>query len=158
MCTMKIGDVPERLVLDSFLPYRLSLASNAASNLIAGVYEARFGLSIPQWRLVAVLAEQACATPQDLVALTRMDKIAVSRAANQLKGRGLVDSEPNPNDGRSHFLSLSPAGRRLYRRIAPLALALESRLIAEFSASERTQFADFLRRIESIALQIGTDA
>ena len=40
-----------------FLPYRLSIASNVVSDAIATTYHALFGLRIPEWRLVAVIAE-----------------------------------------------------------------------------------------------------
>ena len=69
------------LRLDSYLPYRLSVASNAVSGLIARAYEDRFGLTIPQWRLVCVLAEEGGLTQVQIVARTVMDKVTVSRAA-----------------------------------------------------------------------------
>ena len=77
------------LALDDYLPYRLSVASNAVSRLIARAYEDRFGLTIPQWRLMAVLAEGAL-TQQAIVAKTAMDKVTVSRAAQGLVTRHLI--------------------------------------------------------------------
>ena len=79
----------EGLILDEYLPYRLSIASNAVSKLIARAYEDRFGLTIPQWRLMAVLAEKPL-TQQAIVARTAMDKVTVSRAAQGLVNRHLV--------------------------------------------------------------------
>lgn len=141
------------LSLSSFLPYRLSVASNAASNLIARAYRKRFGLSVPEWRLVAILAERARATPQDLTKATRMDKIAVSRAAARLEGAGLVARTDNPGDRRSHFLSLTDEGRDLYRQIAPAALEFEALLLEGFSPNEREQLKALLRRIEKVAIE-----
>ena len=68
------------LRLDGYLPYRLSVASNAVSRLIARAYEDRFGLTIPQWRLIAVLAEDGPLTQQAIGSRTVMDKVTVSRA------------------------------------------------------------------------------
>ena len=142
-----------RLRLDRFLPYRLSIASNLVSDRIARAYQALFGLTIPEWRLVAVLAEEGSITPMMLGERTRMDKVTVSRAATALLSRGLLVRTPHVKDGRSHFLDLSPAGRELYARVAPEALKLERTLLADFSAEEVATFTAMLRRLEAAALK-----
>ena len=109
----------ERLHLDRFLPYLLSVTSNRVSERIAQTYDALFGLSIPEWRLIAVIAEAEAITQAEIGERTRMDKVTVSRAAIALTGRGLLDRSPNAADRRSHHLSLSPAGRALYEQQAP---------------------------------------
>lgn len=139
------------LKLDQFLPYRLSIASNRVSAAIASAYQALFGLKIPEWRLIAVLAEGTGATPQALGAATRMDKVTVSRAAAALVERGLVDRLPNAGDQRSHVLTLTATGRTLYDEVAPKALELEARLFADFSATERKTFRAMLDRLEASA-------
>ncbi len=138
--------------LKDFLPYRLSVVSNAVSSRIANAYAERFGLDIPEWRLIAILAELKKAVPQDLGRTTRMDKITVSRAARRLLERGLVVRTPNARDGRSHFLSLSDEGRALYARVAPIALALEAKLLKEFTLAEIGTLSDLLKRLEAAAL------
>ena len=139
------GSVPE-LKLDDFLPYRLSIASNRVSDAVATAYQALFGLTIAQWRLIAVIAEGTGMTQQALGQATRMDKVTVSRAAIALVERGLVTRTGNPQDQRSHLLSLSADGRRLYDSVAPKALELEARIFAGFSAAERARFAAMLDR------------
>ena len=145
----------KRLVLDDFIPYRLSVASNSVSDAIARTYEALFGLSIPEWRLVAVVAEGEGVTQQAIGAATRMDKVTVSRAAIALTGRGLLVRRDNPADRRSHLLGLTAAGRRLYGAVAPEALALERRLLAAFDPDEVAAFVATLRRIEAAARALG---
>src|SRR3546814_14829017 len=81
----------KKLNLDNFLPYRLSIASNVLSSRIAAEYENRFGLKIPEWRLMAVLGEGQPKTQRELVAATRMDKVTVNRAAKALADRQLID-------------------------------------------------------------------
>ena len=139
------------LKLDQFLPYRLSVASNRVSSAIATAYQALFGLRIPEWRLIAVIAESDGLTQQALGVLTRMDKVTVSRAAIGLVERGLVQRRPNPDDQRSHLLSLTGAGQSLYESVAPKALELEARIFAEFSADEITTFRAMLERLEASA-------
>ncbi|MBX9816085.1 MAG: MarR family transcriptional regulator [Proteobacteria bacterium SG_bin5] len=142
------------LKLDAFLPYRLSVASNRVSAAVATAYQALFGLSIPQWRLIAVIAESAGLTQQALGSRTQMDKVTVSRAAIALVERGLVARAAHPGDQRAHRLSLTPAGRALYESVAPKALELEARIFAGFDAQELARFADMLARIEAAAAAI----
>jgi len=139
------------LRLDDYLPYRLSVAANAVSRLVARAYEHRFGLSVPQWRLMAVLGEAAPLTPQKLGARTVMDKVTVMRAARVLLQRKLVRRLPNALDGRSHRLVLTAAGRRMYAQIAPLALAYEARLVEGLGHTEVAQLEKCLRRLQGAA-------
>ncbi len=139
------------LKLDQFLPYRLSIASNRVSAAVASTYQALFGLKIPEWRLIAVIAEGAGATQQALGVATRMDKVTVSRAAATLVERGLVERRPNPGDQRSHLLILTATGRALYEDVAPKALELEAQVFAGFSPQEIATFAAMLERIEASA-------
>ena len=142
------------LRLDAFLPYRLSVASNAVSTRISASYRKRFGLKVPEWRLIAILAEGSEMTPQALGNAARIDKISVSRAAAALIERGLIVARDNPGDGRSHLLALTADGQALYAEIAPAALAMEAELLAHISPEERAQLDALLRRIEAAA---GTD-
>ena len=146
-----------RLTLDAFLPYRLSIASNRVSSAVATAYQALFALKIPEWRLIAVIAEGEAMTQQALGAATQMDKVTVSRAAIALVDRGLVKRAPNPDDQRSHLLSLSKAGQALYESVAPKALALEAGIFAGFSSEELAQFAAMLARIEAAAINLAPE-
>ena len=139
------------LKLDEFLPYRLSIASNRVSSAIASAYQALFGLRIPEWRLIAVIAESDGLTQQALGAATRMDKVTVSRAAIALVDRGLVERRPNPDDQRSHLLSLTAAGQTLYESVAPKALELEAQVFAGFTRDEIATFRAMLERLEASA-------
>ena len=139
------------LRLDDFLPYRLSVAANAVSDVVASSYQSRFGLSIPQWRLMAVLGEDGPMTPQALCARTVMDKVTVSRAAAALHERKLVERAPNASDGRSHRVGLSATGQDLYAQIAPLALAHEAGLLKTFTPFERATLQNLLRRLQAAA-------
>ncbi len=144
-----------RLALDDYLPYRLSVASNAVSRVIARAYESRFGLKIPEWRLVAVLAEDGERTQLELIARTAMDKVTISRAAQALVERGLAAQTQDARDGRSRRLKLTPEGLRLYDDVAPAALAFERELFAGFETGEVDRFKDLLRRAEAAARAAG---
>ena len=143
--------MPGQLNLARFLPYQLSIASNAVSDHIADYYRARFGLKIPEWRLMAVLGEGRPLTQRELVGHTRMDKVTVSRATAALVERGLVERAASESDGRSHLLALTADGRSLYAEIAPAALAIESEILSCLSAGERATLADILARLRDAA-------
>jgi DNA-binding MarR family transcriptional regulator len=139
------------LRLQDYLPYRLSVAANAVSRMIAHAYESRFGLKIPEWRLIAVLADEGPLTQQSLCGRTVMDKVTVMRAAQGLVRRGLVRREPNPADGRSHRLLLTRSGARIYRGIVPLALEHEARLLRGLKPGEIARLDRLLRQLEQTA-------
>jgi DNA-binding MarR family transcriptional regulator len=142
------------LRLDDFIPFRLSITSNLVSETIAGTYQALFGLTIPEWRLIAVIAEEEGATQQRIGQRTRMDKVTVSRAAIALAGRGLIERHPNTEDRRSQRLHLSSSGRDLYVLVAPKALELERRILARFSAGEIETFTAMLARMDEATLAV----
>jgi DNA-binding MarR family transcriptional regulator len=141
----------KKLRLQDYLPYRLSVAANAVSKLIARAYEDRFDLKIPEWRLIAVLAEEGPLTPQALCERTIMDKVTVTRAAQGLLKRSLIKREPNSSDGRSHRLVLTASGERLYAQIAPLALEYEAQLLAGVEQREIKTLERQLRQLEQAA-------
>jgi DNA-binding MarR family transcriptional regulator len=141
----------KRLRLDDFLPYRLSITSNAVSDLIARSYRTRFGLKIPEWRVMAVLGEVESATQRELVSSTAMDKVTVNRATKALDDRGLVGRAPNKADGRSHHLALTEEGRALYEEIVPLALAIEEQLVSVMGAGEADKLSETLKKLGQIA-------
>lgn len=144
-----------RLRLEDYLPYRLSVASNAVSRLIARAYESRFGLKIPEWRVLAVLAEHPNITQQQIALRTEMDKVTVSRAAQALARRRLILASPDAEDGRARRLSLSEEGQALYAEVSPAALALEADLLQAAPAADVTALLRQLRRLEDRARSLG---
>lgn len=123
--------------LADFLPYRLAITSNAVSGEIAGEYGEKFGLRIPEWRVMAVLGDAGRLTQRQLVRGTLMDKVAVNRACKQLEERGLLARTPNEADGRSHHLELTEAGKAMHAQIWPQAFSATERIFACLSEDER---------------------
>ena len=140
--------------LKEFLPYQLSITSNAVSARIALEYRTRFGLSVPEWRVMAVLGDL---TQRDLTSLTVMDKVAVNRACKVLEERKLVSRRPNAQDGRSHLLELTPEGVRMHDEIMPLALEMERRLFSNFTREEIDTFRSLLLRVKGEVKDLDAD-
>jgi DNA-binding MarR family transcriptional regulator len=125
------------LRLEQFLPYRLSVLSNTVSSAIAGAYEERFGLSIPEWRVIAVLGTSPDLSAAEVAQRTAMDKVAVSRAVASLLGCGRLERRLAALDRRRSVLRLSPAGQRVYAEVVPFALQYERELMRSLPPEER---------------------
>lgn len=144
-----------KLTLAEFLPYQLSITSNAVSDLIARAYRGRFALKVPEWRLMAVLGERASATQRQLCEATAMDKVTVNRASKALEDRGLIGRAPNAADGRSHHLALTDTGRELYDQIVPLALSVEAELEKILGSGEAKALENMLAQLRARVAELG---
>ena len=138
----------EKLVLEEFLPYRLSVLSNRLSAAIAESYSSRFGLSIPEWRVMAVLALAPGASAAEVAERTAMDKVAVSRAVRRLLQTGRIRRETAAGDRRRSMLELTAAGRQIYRSITPALKHYERELLSALSERERKQLDALLQLLE----------
>jgi DNA-binding MarR family transcriptional regulator len=142
---------PAALELKSFLPYRLSVLANRVSAAIAADYAERFDLTIPEWRVMAVLARFPGLSAAEVAGFTAMDKVAVSRAVARLIAARRLLRATAPEDRRRSVLRLSPAGDRIYRQIVPLALRHESRLAGALSEGERRDLDRLLDKLAAAA-------
>jgi DNA-binding MarR family transcriptional regulator len=126
--------------LERFLPYRISVLANVMSTAIAAAYEERFGLTIPEWRVIAVLSRYPGLSAREVAQKSRMDAVAVSRAVNRLLRAGRLRRAVAPDDRRRSVLEVSEAGAAVYREVAPLALDFERSLLESISSTEGAQF------------------
>ncbi len=140
--------------LADFLPYQLSITSNAVSSVIAGRYRARFGLKVPEWRVMAVLGDIGAVTQRHLTEATLMDKVAVNRACKVLEERGLVERRPNARDGRSHLLDLTSEGKAVHAEVMPLTRESESEIFGALDPEQREQLRALLLQVFNHAKSI----
>ena len=113
------------LSLNSFLPYVLNNLAERISAGLSVIYMDEHGLSIPEWRVIANLAEHHKLNARQIIDFTTMEKSKVSRAVNNLSERGLVSQQRAEGDSRAKDLTLTVAGESLYRDIVPEVLAWE---------------------------------
>jgi DNA-binding MarR family transcriptional regulator len=139
------------LVLEAFLPYRLSVLSNTVSSRIAKSYAERFSLTVPEWRVMAVLGRFPGLTAGEVTERTAMDKVQVSRAVARLLKTRRIERREVDGDRRALHLFLSNEGRAVYSEIVPLALDYERRLGASLSAAERAQLEKLLAKLTTAA-------
>lgn len=140
-----------RLRLAEFLPYRLSVLSNTISSAIAARYQSAFGLTIWQWRVMAVIGETPGLTASQVTARTAMDKVAVSRAVAGLEEVGRLIRQRDESDGRAARLHLTPEGEAIYARIVPIAQSSEHDLLAGLSEAERAELTRLLDKLAMAA-------
>lgn len=141
------------LNLEHFLPYRLSVLSNRVSADIARFYQNRFGLSVTEWRAMAVLGRFPGISAMEVAERTAMDKVAVSRAVNALLSRELLTRAFHENDRRRSMLQLSDSGRQVYEEIVPLALKLEASLLEAFNEDEKALLARLLDKLDAAEMK-----
>lgn len=145
----------EDLSLQAFLPYRCTNVAERISMSLSRIYVQEFGVSIPEWRTLATLAEYGELQAKQVGERTNMDKVRVSRAVTALLERKLLLRRPCREDNRASLLSLSARGRRLYQRIVPQALAWEQSLLQPLSAGERRALFSLLDKLDGRLLQMG---
>lgn len=140
-----------RLSLEEFLPYQLSVVTETISALLAKGYERQFGITIFEWRILAVIGEHGKLSTHEVIDCTRMDRVRVSRAVIRLAEKGLIIRTTNPEDARAHILDFSPSGSGIYHQIVPVAESIESKLAAALSQNEVRQLRAILKKLDTTA-------
>ncbi|PZW39426.1 DNA-binding MarR family transcriptional regulator [Humitalea rosea] len=142
------------MALHEFLPYRISVVAEAVSNLFAARYQERFGLTIPEWRVMAVVGENTSQTTQQVIERTGMDRVRVSRAVIRLADKGLLDRMVHHRDHRAQILQLTRSGQAVYQQIVPLAREMQAALASALTAAEVAQLDGILTKIGQRALEM----
>ena len=139
-----------RLDLFSFVPFRLNRLAAEVSAALSGEYHERYGLDIPEWRVLATLGfrNEAC-NAQYIAHCTRTHKSTISRAVTALMTRQLVERVENKDDRREFALRMTRKGRALYKKLIPRLLHKEQEIMSCLAASEQKDFARMLGKIES---------
>lgn len=123
--------------LETFLPYRIAVLASVMGTAIASAYVDRYGLTIPEWRVIAVLTRYPGLSAREVAEKSHMDAVAVSRAVNRLLRAGRLRRAIARDDRRRSVLQVSDAGAVVYREVAPMALDFERALIDALPAGDR---------------------
>jgi DNA-binding MarR family transcriptional regulator len=130
--------------LNAFLPYQLAVVAARISRDFARRYSTEFGLTIPEWRVIAHLAQAGTVSVREIHERVDMDKSKVSRAAARLEAAGLIAKAPHPTDRRLVALSLTGTGQALMARITPIARSYEAEVEARLGPARSAAFRDAL--------------
>ena len=146
------------LDLDSFLPFRLNRAATEMSRMLATLYEGRFDIDIPSWRVIATLGHAKNITAQDIVASTRTHKSTISRAVSSLIERGWVERGVSDLDRRAQVLRFTTEGQAVYDQLVPIMLSFEDELKRTLGLRACNNLDRGLKSLEGMLGLIGDDA
>ena len=135
------------LKLEKFLPYQLNVVASLVSLALSRVYARRYGIGVPEWRVLVTLGQYGVMTGKAIGAHTHMHKTKVSRAVAQLEQRRFVSRRANRADLRESFLSLTPAGRAVYEELAPSALEFMNKLAEVVASADRPAFDRAMKQL-----------
>jgi DNA-binding MarR family transcriptional regulator len=139
-----------KLDLFRFVPFRLNRLAAEVSAALSSEYQQRYGLDIPEWRVLATLGfrNDAC-TAQYIAHCTRTHKSTISRAVTALMMRQLIERVENEDDRREFALRMTRKGKALYEELIPRLKRKEQEIMSCLSAQERKDFAAMLGKIEN---------
>lgn len=134
--------------LEQFLPYQLNQMANLISDDFARVYQQKYNLTIPQWRVLANLAQYGKSNAKDLCTQANMDKSTVSRVIKSLLQRGYVEAQLNQQDKRVTQVMLNEHGNAIYKLIARDVQNWEGQLAEKFSKQQQVQLLNLLKELK----------
>jgi DNA-binding MarR family transcriptional regulator len=146
------GEAP--LKLEQFLPYQLNVVASLVSQALSRVYARRYGIGVPEWRVLVTLGQFPVMTAKAIGTHTHMHKTKVSRAVALLERRRLLARRANREDKREAFLSLTAPGRAMYEELAPHALDFAKRLTEILTPSDRDAFHRALQQLTARSAQL----
>lgn len=138
---------PAKLPLQEFIPYKLAVVANRLSQSIGSLFEEKYGIQIPEWRILMALHSCGPLAPNEVVEHTSMDKGRVSRAQRRLAELGLVSVSNDPRDGRRLVLFLTRKGAGMCAAIIPAARETEAWFLSVLPAGERRVLDKALSRL-----------
>ncbi len=151
------GDRHAPLKLEQFLPYQLNVVSSLVSQALSRVYTQRYGIGVPEWRVLVTLGQFETMTAKAIGAHTHMHKTKVSRAVALLEKRRLLARRANRADKREAFLSLTATGQAMYEEVAPHALDFAKRLTEILTPADREAFDRALQLLTAQSAELVAD-
>lgn len=150
-CGLTLGDgLMKTLDLFRFMPFRMNRLAAEISSALSVEYRDRYGLDIPEWRVIATLGyRDRPSTAQSVSESTHTHKSTISRAVMSLIERGIVERLENAEDRREYGLRLTRDGRKLYQSLIPRLLRREAEILDCLTETERQQFERLLGKIEA---------
>jgi DNA-binding MarR family transcriptional regulator len=145
------------LKLEEFLPYRLNVVASLVSQALSRIYADRYGIGVPEWRVLVTLGQYGMMTGKAIGAHSHMHKTKVSRAVALLEKRKLVTRRANRADLREAFLTLTPSGRAMYDDLAPVALEFARRLADAMDPDDRVAFERSIDRLTARSVKLAAE-
>lgn len=148
----------ETFDLRSFFPYLVRIYYRAVSSSVTQIYSSLYGLSVSEWRTMAVLGPYRALSASEIVEQSSMDKVNVSRAIAGLRKAGLLKRDIDGDDRRRSVLRLTDRGREVFHTLVPKVLELEEQLLSGLSPEERETLIALMERVRRNAERIGAQS
>jgi DNA-binding MarR family transcriptional regulator len=145
------------LKLEEFLPYRINVVANVVSQALSRLYADRYGIGVPEWRVLVTLGQFGLMTGKAIGSHSHMHKTKVSRAVALLEKRKLLTRRANRADLRESFLALTPPGRAMYDDLAPIALDFARRLSDAMEPADRAAFERAMDRLTERSAKLAAE-
>lgn len=136
----------EPLKLQNYVPALINILSSRLTASSTATYRQAVGLSALELRVLVALADGQLLSAQQIVEVVGQDKGPVSRCLKRLDERGLVMVR-SADRGHRHDIAITPAGRALYGKAMPLALARQERLLQDFTPADRQRLVSDLKQM-----------
>lgn len=146
---MKTLSMPPELPdfdLERYLPYRFTVIAAQMSADLAKQYKGRFGISMPEWRVLLNVGYSDKTSVRDIEKRVNLEKSKVSRAASKLEAKGFVTKEVDDHDRRLIKLIITEQGAELLRQLIPIAQAYQTQLLKS-SGEESDELHHILDKI-----------
>lgn len=137
------------LDLERYVPALITFIGNKLSRSATVLYQRNFGVNVTEWRILSLLAIEPGIPAARICQVIGFDKGPVSRTLAVMQTRGLVAIATDPDDGRSHSITLTPRGRTVHDQVIAVALEREQRLLNCLREDEREQLIKLLLRVHS---------
>lgn len=127
---------PGTLTLDDYVTYKVTVLAQMFGREAARIYSSKWGLSLPQYRIMTVLSKLPGMSLRELTDQTQMDKGQISRVITQMEADGLITRESDENDGRRLILTLTPSGAQLFQQTIGTAESRQKAILSVLSREE----------------------
>lgn len=148
---------PAPLTIRDLLSFRLHVVDNLLSRGAALRYRREFGVTLWEWRVIAVLGAvlggEAPLSLNQLAKATGLDKSQASRVVAGLIRRGLIVRGTDDRDGRGVRLSLSKSGERVYAGLMRAAVERNTAFLGRLTPDERSCLERVLTKLGDEARQ-----
>ena len=151
---MSFGETPEKFKLDSFFPYLVRIYYRSVSQSVSSIYEKDYGLTVSEWRAMAVLGNDQPLSAGEIVTKSSIDKVKVSRAISGLTKAGYLERRVDEDDRRKVALHLTRDGQTVYEQLVEKVRVLEDRLLDGFSDEEKDLLNNMMARVRKNAQEL----
>jgi DNA-binding MarR family transcriptional regulator len=133
------------------LTTRLLRLSNTLALYSSRRYRQEFGVSLPEWRVMSIIASQDGITARDISRALATDKAWVGLSVKSLVERGYLTRSFDKEDSRRVPLSLTKRGKDMHDAIMAVARRRQRRLLAALPDGAADMLSASLDRLQAEA-------